>query len=177
MPPGVCFFYICLYNSAEPWAGTVSRSTVTVGVVYNSVADVLMTIPLVKSHPSDSEPHASPGLSECERRNPKPETLNLNRKPLYTLKPGSLCHPPRLLAIVKSGGLGAELGRQREREREGERNSEFFCFKHQVFLIWACLGVLLGFTRFLLGFDLGLHRFGFGFYLVSEGERRWWWWW
>ena len=27
--------------------------------------------PLEKSHSSDLEPHASPGLSECERRNPK----------------------------------------------------------------------------------------------------------
>ena len=27
--------------------------------------------PLKESHSSDLEPHASPGLSECERRNPK----------------------------------------------------------------------------------------------------------
>ena len=27
--------------------------------------------PLEKSHSSDLEPHASPGLSECERRNPQ----------------------------------------------------------------------------------------------------------
>ena len=27
--------------------------------------------PLEKSHSSDLEPHASPGLSECERRNPE----------------------------------------------------------------------------------------------------------
>ena len=85
--PGVCLFYICLDISEEPWAGTVSRSTVTLGVVYNSVADVLMTIRLVKSHPSDSEPHASPGLSECERRNPlcnvnpKPQVNPVNPKP------------------------------------------------------------------------------------------------
>ena len=31
--------------------------------------------PLEKSHSSDLEPHASPGLSECERRNPKPRLV------------------------------------------------------------------------------------------------------
>ena len=30
-----------------------------------------LTFPLVSSHSTDSEPHASPGLSECERRKPK----------------------------------------------------------------------------------------------------------
>ena len=32
--------------------------------------------PLEKSHSSDLDPHASPGLSECERRKLKPQTRN-----------------------------------------------------------------------------------------------------
>ena len=34
------------------------------------VDSYLRLFPLEKSHSSDLEPHASPGLSECERRNP-----------------------------------------------------------------------------------------------------------
>ena len=68
-PRGLLVLHFASFNPVEPWVGNVPKSTVTLGVVYNSVADVLMTIPLAKSHPSDSEPHASLGLSECERRN------------------------------------------------------------------------------------------------------------
>ena len=58
------------------------------------VLDILLvashrhSFPLEKFHSSDLEPHASPGLSECERRNPKPPdtppnsaATSQNRKP------------------------------------------------------------------------------------------------
>ena len=42
-----------------------------------SVDSYRRLFPLEKSHSSDLEAHASPGLSECERRNPsKPSTLH-----------------------------------------------------------------------------------------------------
>ena len=37
--------------------------------------------PLAKSHSSDLEPYASPGLSECERRNPEPAMLGFSETP------------------------------------------------------------------------------------------------
>ena len=37
-------------------------------VAYHSLGH---SFPLELSHSSDLEPHASPGLPECERRNPK----------------------------------------------------------------------------------------------------------
>ena len=40
-----------------------------------SVDSYRRLFPLEKSHSSDLEPHASPGLSECERRNLKLNTL------------------------------------------------------------------------------------------------------
>ena len=39
------------------------------------------------SHSADSEPYASPGLSECERRNPKPPQA-LNQR-LLKVEPGN----------------------------------------------------------------------------------------
>ena len=39
----------------------------------------LISFPLELFHSSDLEPHASPGLPECERRNPK--TLNPEQTP------------------------------------------------------------------------------------------------
>ena len=49
----------------------------------------LISFPLELFHSSDLEPHASPGLPECERRNPK---LNRNLK---TLNPaGHVAGPP-----------------------------------------------------------------------------------
>ena len=32
--------------------------------------DVVLSVPIELCHSSDFEPHASPGLPECERRNP-----------------------------------------------------------------------------------------------------------
>ena len=68
VPGGLLVLHFASYSS-RALGGKVTKSTVTLGVLYNSVADVIMTIPLAKSHPSGSEPHASPGLSDCERRN------------------------------------------------------------------------------------------------------------
>ena len=56
------------------------------------------------SHFTDPEPHASPGLSECERRNPKPYTLN--PKPFLAPSTPGLGRPgaaPQLSPTQSSG--------------------------------------------------------------------------
>ena len=59
------------------WAGCVCSDTVTLCVVQSCCFEVMAWSLLVQFHSSDLEPHASPGLPECERRNPKPSwTLN-----------------------------------------------------------------------------------------------------
>ena len=69
--------------------------------------------PLEKSHSSDLEPHASPGLSECERRNPKPpgkKTSNVHVEPcLPRASVKSKNSKPRLLEDTLAGTLRSGL--------------------------------------------------------------------